>query len=257
MSSDASAGGLDVVLIGASTLLGQEVRRQLAQRRFPLRVLSMMGEGSEVGQIVEYDGEARLVTDLDLERRRVRIEQSKGLKDRIVCLSEATLRALEAWVEVRGPAGSDHVFIYRHLPLSVTYCATRLRTYGKRCGVVVTPHQLRHSCATLLLNAGAPILTVQAILGHKHVDTTLRYARLYDATVSSDYYRAMEDIERRMALQEETQARLPTGGELLVLMDTLQDETLNEDQRETVQALRAAILAWDEESLSQRPVVLS
>jgi site-specific recombinase XerD len=40
---------------------------------------------------------------------------------------------------------------------------------------MVTPHQLRHSCATLLLNAGAPILTVQAILGHKHVDRTLRY----------------------------------------------------------------------------------
>ena len=63
MTSAASAGGLDVVLIGATTLLGQEVRRQLAERRFPLRDLSMMGEGSDVGQIVEYDGEARLVTD--------------------------------------------------------------------------------------------------------------------------------------------------------------------------------------------------
>ncbi len=87
---------------------------------------------------------------------------------------------------LRGRAGSDHVFVYRHLPLSVSYCATRLRTYGKRSGVAVTPHQLRHSCATLLLNAGAPILTVQAILGHKHVDTTLRHAGLYDATVSTD-----------------------------------------------------------------------
>jgi len=49
--------------------------------------------------------------------------------------------------------------------------------------VYVTPHMLRHSCATLLLNAGAPILTVQAILGHKHINTTLGYARLYDGTV--------------------------------------------------------------------------
>jgi aspartate-semialdehyde dehydrogenase len=68
MNSAASVGGLDVVLIGATTLLGQEVRRQLAARRFPLRDLSMMGEGNEVGQIVEYDGEPRLVTDLDLDR---------------------------------------------------------------------------------------------------------------------------------------------------------------------------------------------
>ncbi len=51
----------------------------------------------------------------------------------------------------------------------------------------VTPHQLRHTCATLLINAGAPILTVQAILGHKHIDTTLGYTRLYDATVAADY----------------------------------------------------------------------
>jgi integrase len=51
--------------------------------------------------------------------------------------------------------------------------AGRLATYGARYGVIVTPHQLRHSCATLLLNAGAPVLMVQTILGHKHVDTTL------------------------------------------------------------------------------------
>jgi hypothetical protein len=38
------------------------------------------------------------------------------------------------------------------------------------------------------MNAGAPILIVQAILGHKWVDTTLSYARLYDGTVAADYY---------------------------------------------------------------------
>jgi site-specific recombinase XerD len=50
-------------------------------------------------------------------------------------------------------------------------------------------------CATLLLNARASVLTVQALLGHKHVDTTLRYARLYDSTVATDYERAMSRIE--------------------------------------------------------------
>jgi len=43
---------------------------------------------------------------------------------------------------------------------------------------------LRHTCETLLLNAGAPLLMVQTILGHKHVDTTLVYARLYDGTLA-------------------------------------------------------------------------
>ncbi|NLF15084.1 MAG: phage integrase family protein, partial [Anaerolineaceae bacterium] len=116
--------------------------------------------------------------DLDLKGGRVRIEQSKGLKDRIVYLSPATVAAIKAYLDVRGPAADDHLLLYRHEPLSVSYCSHRLRTYSKRCGVLITPHQLRFSCATLLLNAGAPVLTVQSILGHKFVDTTLGYARL-------------------------------------------------------------------------------
>ena len=98
---------------------------------------------------------------------------------------------------VRGPRETlpDEVFIFRHQPISRTYFGCRLRTYGKRCGVRVTPHQLRHTCATLLLNAGAPVLAVQAILGHQHIDTTMRYARLYDGTLARDYFKAMEKIE--------------------------------------------------------------
>lgn len=136
--------------------------------------------------------------ELDLAGQRLRIEQSKGLKDRIVFLSPATVVAIEAYLPLRGQGGDDHLFLYRHRPLTPTYCAERLRTYGKRCGVTIRPHQLRHSCATLLLNAGAPILTVQALLGHEQIDTTLRYARLYDSTVAADYYRAMATIEQRL-----------------------------------------------------------
>jgi site-specific recombinase XerD len=184
--------------------------------------------------------------DLDLEGRRVRIEQSKGLKDRIVCLSEAAVEALHAYLDVRGPAPSDHVFTFRHRPLTVGYCYQRLRTYSRRCGLHVTPHQLRHSAATLLLNAGAPILTVQTTMGHKHIDTTLGYARLYDGTVAADYYRAMDQVEARMELAQGANDGQPTGGQLLALVDALHDGTLNEDQRETVHALRLGILALTE-----------
>ena len=149
-------------------------------------------------------------------------------------------------LDVRGPAPTDHVFTFRHRPLSASYCYGRLRTYGGRCGLHVTPHQLRHSAATLLLNAGAPILTVQAVLGHKHIDTTLGYARLYDGTVAADYYRAMDQVEARMALAQGTNDGPPTGGQLLALVDALHDGTLNEDQRETVHALRLGILALAE-----------
>jgi len=185
-----------------------------------------------------------------LKRYRVRVDQSKGLKDRVVCLGQGTVEALRTYLEERGPAATDHVFITCHRPLSHTYCHDRLETYGKRCGVRVTPHQLRHSCATLLLNAGAPILTVQTILGHKFIDTTLAYARLYDGTVAADYYRAMSQIEARMALAEGASSP-PTGGQLLALVDALRDGTLNENQRETVQALRAGILALTEQQATE------
>ena len=113
----------------------------------------------------------------------------------------------------------------------------------RRCGVQVRCHQLRHSCATLLLNAGAPILTVQAILGHKHIDTTLGYARLYDGTVATDYYRAMGEVEARLALVEGAEKPAPDEGQLLDMLDSLGGGTLNDKQKRTLQALREGILA--------------
>ena len=157
----------------------------------------------------------------------------------------ATIDALNAYVKVRGPAGSETncVFLYRHERLSPSYLSERLRTYGERCGVKATPHQLRHTCATLLLNAGAPILTVQTILGHRHVDTTLGYARLYDGTVATDYYRAMAQVEQRFAAQDGASVDPPSVNGLLALVDSLRNGTLSESQREAVQALRYGILS--------------
>ncbi|MBP7690219.1 MAG: phage integrase family protein [Thermoflexales bacterium] len=219
-------------------------------------ILLMLHSGLRAGEVRRLR-----LGDIDWERRQVRIEQSKGLKDRLVCLSAATLEALKAYLAVRGPAETlpDYVFIYRHGPLSVTYCGQRLlKYYGKRSGFHITPHQLRHSCATLLLNAGAPILTVQTILGHQHIDTTLGYARLYDGTVAADYYRTMAQVERQMALPEDAHAEPPSSGQLLALVDSLRSGTLNESQRETVRALRAGITALAERGSapldSDRPI---
>jgi hypothetical protein len=187
--------------------------------------------------------------------RHVRIERSKGLKDRIVSLSAATVAALEAYLEVRGPAAMEHVFLWRHQPLSHTYCSQRLKTYAKCCGVLVKPHQLLHCCAMLLLNAGAPVLMVQAILDHKFIDTTLGYARLYDGTVAADYYRAMAETESRLEGGERA-GNPPDSSQLLALVDALDAGTLNDVQRETVQALRTGMLALAENSNgSQAPAV--
>lgn len=89
-------------------------------------------------------GEVRRLkqADLDLPDQRVRIEQSKGLKDRVVFLSQPTVKALGDYLAVRSAANTDHVFLFRHQPLGTVYCLNRLKTYGRRYDVIITPHQL-------------------------------------------------------------------------------------------------------------------
>jgi site-specific recombinase XerD len=196
----------------------------------------------EVRRLMIPDLDTSASLSAGLSERTIQVRNSKGLKDRVVFFNDVAEEALREWLDVRGPAASEHVFIFHHRPLSETYCGSRLRTYGARCGVRVTPHQLRHSMATLLVNAGAPFPTLQALMGHKHIETTLRYGRLYDATVAADYYRAVCQVEARVESPDGGNGNGSTGP-LLALLDSLKDGTLNEDQRETVHALRLGILA--------------
>lgn len=199
----------------------------------------MLYSGLRTGEI-----RALRLNNLDLIVRRVRVEQGKGRKDRVVCLNQVTVAAIEAYLPVRGAADSDYLFLYRHQPLSPGYCGERLHTYGQRCGLRLTPHQLRHCFATLLLNAGATIVTVQVLLGHKRLDTTLGYARLYDSTVTADYYRAMAEVEHRLTVNTDARTGSLYPQHLLSLIDLLQISSLNAAQQATVHALRMAVTAW-------------
>lgn len=126
--------------------------------------------------------------DVDLQKRVLYIRESKGLLSRVVFLSQPVKEILKEL-----PENHELVFTYRNKPLSRRYCQSRLTTIGKQIGFHVTPHQLRHTCATMLLNAGMSVLGVQKLLGHKYVETTLRYTRVYDATVVRDFQRANEN----------------------------------------------------------------
>ncbi|MBN2501778.1 MAG: phage integrase family protein, partial [Anaerolineales bacterium] len=202
--------------------------------------LLMLHSGLRTGEIRRLR-----LTEVDFGAKKARIEQSKGLKDRFVYLSAAVIGALQDYLAVRGPVDAlpEHVFIFRHAPLSRTYCGSRLRTYGIRCGVKVSPHQLRHTCATWLLNAGAPVLMVQAILGHKHLDTTLQYARLYDGTVAQDYFAAMSRVEEMFSpLEKQTDARPNQTGEVLAALDAILSTGLSAEQAEIIRVVKERVL---------------
>jgi site-specific recombinase XerD len=154
--------------------------------------------GLRLGEVEELRLE-----DLDLPGRKVSVRNGKGLKDRTVFLTDATVQALAAYLEVRGIGPTDHVFLYRNEALKKDLAHARIRDAGKRVGVKVSAHRLRHTTATQLLNAGCPVTSIQKLLGHKKLNTTMVYARAYDQTVEADYYAAMRRVEQRLALVEE------------------------------------------------------
>jgi hypothetical protein len=71
----------------------------------------------------------------------------------------------------------------------------RLKKYGEKAGVDVSPHKLRHTMATRLLNQGMPIHSLQKLLGHEHLNATQIYARLYDQTLYRQFREATARLE--------------------------------------------------------------
>jgi site-specific recombinase XerD len=120
------------------------------------------------------------VSDIDSERMVIRVDQGKGNKDRYVPLSERLLPVLrQYWKAVRPPEwlfSGDNP----NRPLSRSSVEQFLRKARKRAGITknVTPHTLRHSFATHLLERGTDIRTIQRLLGHRCLSSTMIYTHV-------------------------------------------------------------------------------
>lgn len=117
------------------------------------------------------------IGDIDSKRMVIRIRQAKGAKDRYVPLPAFMLQTLRAYWKQRRPdtilfpgRRSDRPISTRHV-YQVCVDAARAAGISKH----TTPHSLRHSFATHMLEQGANILDVQAILGHASLKSTSRY----------------------------------------------------------------------------------
>lgn len=119
--------------------------------------------------------------DIDSARGVLRIRAGKGQKDRITVLPPTLLEALRTWWRLR-PKGGDLVFPghKRGSGVSSTTIHKRFHTALIAAGLRrrMTFHTLRHAFATHLLENGVDIVTIQSLLGHAHLGTTLRYLRL-------------------------------------------------------------------------------
>lgn len=156
----------------------EEAERLLAAaaaggHRLRALVLVLLGTGMRVSELIRAD-----TGDLSFERgHRILTVTRKGGKRQRIGLPAAADAALREYVGNRqGPLFLDSADRERMTRQQVTYY---LRQLGRAAGlqVVVTPHVLRHTAATLALNDGAPLRDVQVQLGHARPDTTARYDR--------------------------------------------------------------------------------
>jgi integrase/recombinase XerD len=164
-----------------------ETKRLLAvAQNLKVRVLLSLGYGCglRAGEVIRLK-----VKHIDSAQKIIRIEQSKGRKDRNVMLSPEMLDLLRQWWKARPsradagmPAQERWLFPGRKpgKPLTPRQLSRLFHEAAEAAGIKksVTLHSLRHSFATHLLERGTDIRIIQALLGHDKLDTTARYTRV-------------------------------------------------------------------------------
>ena len=163
--------------------------------------LLMLRCGLRVGEV-----SALTWPSIDVHARSIRIDNSKGQVDRVVYYSPDVEEALVRWRRSQ-LAEATYVFcspLKPGAPLSVRTIQRVMARYLRQAHLAksYSPHALRHTFATHLLNAGAPLEVVKELMGHRSIGMTLRYTQLYETTKRAQYDQAMERIERRQAISD-------------------------------------------------------
>jgi integrase/recombinase XerD len=142
-------------------------------------LMTVYGTGMRRSEVVHLK-----VSDIDSKRMIIRVTQGKGAKDRDLPLTPELLETLRAYWRWRKP--KEYLFPSRgerkgaDVPLSDKTVWQVCGDAAKKAGITkhVTPHTLRHSWATHLLEAGTDLRTIQMLLGHGDLETTARYIHL-------------------------------------------------------------------------------
>jgi len=163
--------------------------------------------GLRLSELVAIDLE-----DLNLGDRMVRV-MGKGGKERILPFNQSTVAAIKAWMKDRAAIATperqkakgkrqkvgDPLFInYRGTRLTGRSVDRLLRRYVAQCStrMGISPHALRHSFATHLLQRGADLRAIQELLGHSRLSTTQRYTHVNAAQLIDVYKKAHPRAQR-------------------------------------------------------------
>ncbi len=154
--------------------------------KYKAALATAYGAGLRVSEVV-----ALKVGDVDSERMLLRVERGKGRKDRHAMLSPQLLDLLRAWWREGRQRGillpRGWLFPGRNPiePLSTRQLNRAVHAAAEAAGIKkrVSPHTLRHSFATHLLEQDTDIRVIQVLLGHAKLDTTALYARVANTTI--------------------------------------------------------------------------
>lgn len=152
--------------------------------------LILADAGLRIGELV-----ALAFSDWYPECSTLFIRDAKHHRDRRLPISERAADAINTHLLLRTdePLSHSPLLLRDGYPLTPNYVRTHLRAFADLVNLPgVTPHRLRHTFATRLLNSGRmPITTLQKLMGHTHIDTTMLYVQLYDTTIQKHYLAAM------------------------------------------------------------------
>ena len=146
------------------------------------------------------------LSDLYLDEQFLRVT-GKGQKTRLVPISPVAIKQLQLWFVDRNamnikPGEEDYVFLNRRgAHLTRTMILIMIKRLGQEAGIAktISPHTLRHSFATSLLEGGADLRSIQAMLGHESIGTTEIYTHISTTTLREEI---LNHHPRNIARQE-------------------------------------------------------
>ena len=209
----------------ADRLIGEALEAS-PNRLFADALLLARATGARIGELLDL--EIDCVHEVPGTGAWLKIPLGKLDSERMVPLDDDTVALIDRIAATRSPGrplkhpktGRPAEFLFTHFGKRVSAQALRdeLARACEAAGMPkATPHQLRHSWATALINAGCSLQALMVMLGHTSAAMSLRYARLFDATVRADYEHALAQAKTILTVPSPAgQAMLPvtdiTGG---------------------------------------------
>jgi hypothetical protein len=182
-------------------------------QRYPLEILR--ATGMRIGELLNL--ELNCLHEVPRQGTWLKVPMGKLHSERMLPVNDETVAFFDAIVEQRGSIRplphpetghpTDYLLVRRGRRISPDYIREGLTKAVRAAGLVdakgkplaITPHQLRHTFATTLINGGVTVQALMRLLGHVSAEMSLRYGHLFDTTVRQQYEEALAQMKQRYA----------------------------------------------------------